>query len=58
MDLGPSLPNNTKDFLKILTKTVSISWASFMNKWFPIQKLYSKIASTLSAYIHHDVTIE
>ena len=34
MDLGPSPPNYTKLYLKILCMTISRNWPSFMTNWF------------------------
>ena len=56
LDLGPSSPNCAKPFKKILPITIFISWPSFSSKWFTIQKIGSKMYSTLCADNCHDVT--
>ena len=40
---------------KILRKTISIIWYSYMTKGFMIQKTYSKMYSASCANMHQDV---
>ena len=57
LDLGLCPPYYANFYQKPLTTTMSISCPSFMNKWFAIQKIYSKMYSSWSANTHHDKTI-
>ena len=51
VNLEPSTPNHVR-FL--LTMLLSITWTSFMSKWFMIQKIYSKMLFTLRTKTYHD----
>ena len=53
MDLENNPPSHAKTFLKLLSMTISISWPSFITKWFIIQEIYSKMFSTSCDNIHH-----
>ena len=56
MDLGTTLPNHLKFFLKLLPMTISISWPICMIKQFKTQKISSKMQPTFCANTY-DVTI-
>ena len=47
---------NAECFLKILPMIVSVSWRSFMIKWFMIQKVYSKNFSNAYSITHYSNT--
>ena len=53
--MKPNPPHHAKSFLEIFSMTVSVSWTSFMSKWFTIQKIYSKMVSASCTDTHHDV---
>ena len=55
LDLEPSPPNHVKFFLKILSITISISWPSFMSKWYTTRRRYLKKYTNSCANVHHDV---
>ena len=49
--LGTRLFQKSK---KVMCMKKSISWPSFITKWFTIQKTYSKMHSTLRAEVHSE----
>ena len=51
VNLEPSTPNHVRFLLTVL---LSITWTSFMSKWFMIQKIYSKMLFTLRTKTYHD----